>query len=242
MSDFSFFPNFVESPSAMKQWSAICAEGRFGLPLRFDDRSIIFSRGDVADAVYFLHSGAVEILHDSNDGRAVLVKILVAPCLFGSIEQLGGSPHYLETVRVLGEATMVRVGGRAFMDQLRTDVRLSNECLVDVGTAFCVAAQLEPARLFGLESQLAAVLLAYGDAVGNKTPLGAIRLRVARTQADLAAAIGASERSITRCLADWKKSAIIDKRAGKYFLLEVDRLIDIAGPLQSGIVHRLRSE
>lgn len=224
----------------MKQWTALFAKGRFGLPERLADRHVVFTRGDAANAVYFLRKGAVELLHGAADGRAVMVKILVGPCLFGTIELLGNAREALETVRVLDSAEVVRIEQAAFFALVQSDVKLAYECLVDVGSAFCVAAQLEPARLFSLEAQVAAVLLAYGDAIGEHTPQGAVRLRVGRSQEDLAASIGASERSITRFLADWKKEGVIDKRAGRMFLLDVPRLEEMAGALRNSIVHRVK--
>lgn len=209
------------------------------MPGRRTDREFVFRFGEPATRVYFLRRGAVEIVHTADDGRAVLVKILVGPCLFGSIEVLGKVATYLESVRVLGTADAVAIEATAFGELLRSDGALAYECLVDVGTAFCVAAQLEPARLFSLEAQVAAVLLGYGQATGEQTPAGAIRLGVKRSQEDLAAAIGASERSISRFLGDWKRDGLIDKRAGRTFLLDVPRLEEIAGPLRTGLVHRL---
>jgi CRP-like cAMP-binding protein len=224
----------------MKQWTALFSKGSFGLPERLADREVVFTRGDPATAVYFLRKGAVEIVQGAEDGRAVLVKILVGPCLFGTIEQLGNAREVLETVRVLESAELVRIEQAAFFELVQSDVKLAYECLLDVASAFCVAAQLENARLFSLEAQVASVLLAYGDAVGERTPQGALRLRVARSQEDLAACIGASERSITRFLADWKKDGILDKRAGRMFLLDVPRLEEMAGPLRNAIVHRVK--
>jgi CRP/FNR family transcriptional regulator len=223
----------------MKRWSTLFAEGRFGPARRHGDRDVIFNHGDPADAVYFLRKGAVEILHSSDDGRAVLVKILVGPCLFGTIEQLGREAAYLESVRVLGAAELVRLDAASFLSLMQTDVGLAYECLVDVGSAFCVAARHEPARLFPLEAQVAAVLLGYADATGQHTASGAMRLGVKRSQEDLAAAIGASQRSITRFLADWKKDGVIDKVAGRALLKDIPRLEALAGGLARSLVHRV---
>lgn len=222
----------------MKRWAAFFDEGRFGLPRRLKDRDVVFSRGDSALHAYVLRRGAVEILQPADDGRCVLVKVLVGPCLFGVIEQLGCADVYLETVHALGSADVVSIEGAAFSAMLQTDAAISYECLVDVGTAFCVAARQESARLHSLEAQAASVLLAWGDATGEKTPAG-IRLGVKRSQEDLAAAVGCSERSITRILADWKKRNIVDKSAGRMTLVDSEALGTQAGALRDSLVHRL---
>lgn len=113
----------------MKQWRAHYVAGHFGMPGRRTDREIVFRFGDPVTRVYFLHRGAVEIMHTADDGRAVLVKILVGPCLFGSIEVLGKVATYLESVRVLGTADVVAIDATAFGEMLRCDGALAYECL-----------------------------------------------------------------------------------------------------------------
>jgi len=222
----------------MKRWTTLFDEGRFGLPRRCADRDVVFARGDVAAHAWVLRRGAVEILQPLDDGRAVLVKLLVGPCLFGVIEQLGGATHYLETVQVLGNADVVSIDSATFSTMLKTDAARSYECLVDVGTAFCVAARQESARLQPLEAQVASVLLAWADATGEATSTG-IRLGVKRSQEDIAAAVGCSERSVTRVLADWKEHHVVDKSGGRFTLVDVERLRTQAGVLHDSLVHRL---
>ncbi|HEY1100332.1 MAG TPA: Crp/Fnr family transcriptional regulator [Myxococcota bacterium] len=222
----------------MKRWTTLFDEGRFGLPRRAADRDVVFSRGDPAHHVHVLRRGAVEIQQPADDGRAVLVKVLVGPCLFGVIEQLGGVPHYLETVQALGAADIATVDAAAFAALLRGDAALSYECLVDVGTAFCVAARQESARLQPLETQVASVLLAWADATGEPTATG-IRLGIKRSQEDIAAAVGCSERSVTRILADWKAHHVVDKSGGRFTVVDIARLRTQAGVLHDSLVHRL---
>lgn len=222
----------------MKRWTTLFDEGRFGLPRRGGDRDVVFSRGGAATHAWMLRRGALEILQPADDGRAVLVKVLVGPCLFGVIEQLGGAPEYLETVHVLGKADMVAIDSATFLAMLRSDATLSYECLVDVATAFCVAARQESARLQPLEAQVASVLLAWADATGEATAVG-LRLGVKRSQEDIAAAVGCSERSITRVLADWKEQDIVDKSGGRFTLVKTERVRALSGALHNSLVHRL---
>ncbi len=222
----------------MDRWVALYRTGALGLPLHLKDREVVFRRGDEADACYFLRDGAVELLQSSEDGKAVLVKILVGPTLFGAIEPLGGEPLYLETVRVLEKANVVRLTRARFLQLVSEDAEASFECLKDVGKAFCVAAQLEPARLFPADAQLAAVLLAYADACGDPCDDG-VHMRVKRTQEDLAQAIGGGERSVNRFLTEWKSRGLVSKRTARYLVHDLEGLRLIAGSLSFGLVHRL---
>lgn len=226
--------------AAMQRWSELYEAGELGPKTAHEDRTVLFRRGDEASASYFLRAGAVEILQSSEDGLGVLVKILLAPTLFGAIEPLGGEQRYLENVRVLGSADTVHIPRSRFLQLISTDPRASFETLVDAGSAFCVRANLELARLYPIEVTLAAVLVGYAEACGE--PDGdRVIMGVKRTQEDLAMSIGAGERSVSRHLSGWKKSGLIDKRGGRYILCEVERLTEMAEPLHSALLHRWRA-
>ena len=224
----------------MDRWQELDAAGELGAANVRSDREILFRRGEDANAVFLLRTGAVEILQSSEDGLGVLVKILLGPTLFGVIEPLGSEPRYLETVRVLGSATVLRIPRARFLALISTDPRASFETLVDAGNAFCVRANMELARLYPLEVQLAAVLVGYGEACGERDGSDLV-MSVKRTQEDLALTIGGGERSVSRHLSAWKKEGLIDKRSGRYVLREVERLTEMAEPLHRALLHRWKS-
>ena len=86
----------------MIAFSKLALGGRFGPARTLTDQARIFERGDAATHTWFLEHGAVEIVQSGDAGAEVVVKILVGPTLFGTIEALGDEPHYLESVRCLG--------------------------------------------------------------------------------------------------------------------------------------------
>lgn len=220
----------------MRRWRTLVDDG-LGARRGFADRDVLLHKGDVVEGAAVLVDGAVEILQPGPEGTSVLVKILVAPTLFGVIEVIAGEPSWLETVRGLGDGVIVPVSRARFLHTVEHDAAASFECLRDLGTAFAVAAKHEPSRLHAVDALLANVLLAYVDACGEPWD-GGLRLKVKRTQADLAAAIGASERSVNKRLSDWKDRGAVDKNDARYIVHDRAFLEDTAGELRGSLIHR----
>lgn len=221
----------------MRAWQRLFAEGALGPRVTFEDRDEVFAKGAAADAAWFLAEGAVEILQPGQDGGSVVVKLLVAPTLFGLIEALGDERETLESVRALGDITCARMERRRLHEIVAREGEATVECLRDVCRAFCVAARFEPSRLSSVDALLANALLAYVDACGEPWD-GGVRLRVKRTQADLAQAIGASERSVNKLLSSWKSEGVIDKNDARYIVHQRAVLEELAGELAGSLVHR----
>lgn len=220
----------------MKAWIRAADAGVLGPERCQGDRAVLFERSDPTVGTYVLREGFVELSQRSAEGASVVVKILVGPTLFGQIEVLGREAEYLENARVVGSATYHVLDNQEFESLVSTQAELAFECLVDLSRAFCVTARYEPARLFATETLLANLLVSYGMIMGQEVADG-LRIELRRSQADLADAIGAGERSVNRILADWKSAGYVAKRGGRYLLRDVEFLRERAGELLGSLVH-----
>ena len=224
----------------MQAWLQQAKAGLLGRPAAAADRAVIFDRGDPAARTYLLAAGALEIRQTSEAGLSSVVKILVGPALFGQTEPLAGEPEYLESVVALGRVTFYAMERRRFTELVRGDAALGYECLVDMGRAFCVKARFEAPQLFQTEALLANLLIAYAELFGERRRQRVV-IGLRRTQADLAEAIGAGERSVNRILATWKHREIITKEKARYILCNELFLRETAGDLVGSLVHRAAS-
>jgi CRP-like cAMP-binding protein len=223
----------------MREWMARGRSGDLGVSQRLADRHVVFERGDEARTAYLLLEGAVEIVQRSAEGNALVVKILVAPTLFGAIELVGHETEYLEAAQVLGGATVVPMGRAPFRHVLQSDAALAFECLSDVARAFCVTARFEGAVLEPTEVLLANLLLAYADVFGVPDDDGGVRIELKRTQADFAQGIGAGERSVNRVLSRFIDEGWLAKRRARYVLINPEPLRELAGDRLGSLVHRV---
>lgn len=221
----------------MKAWQRAAGAGTLGAQSRAPDRTILFERGQPASMVYFLAEGCVEILQRSAEGMSTVVKLLVAPTLFGAIEALGREEEYLESVRVAGHAAYHAMPRAKFVSLVQSSSELSFACLVDTATAFCIAARMESARLHDTECLLANLICAYADIFGVASQRG-LKIDIKRSQSDFAEAIGAGERSVNRILARWQAEGWVTKSQARYYLTRQEPLIQLAEPLQDSLIHR----
>ncbi len=139
-----------------------------------------------------------------------------------------------------GRATLLRVGRETGLMMLKAHPELALRTLIELSRAFCGAARLEANRLHSTESLLAQALLGYVEACGEPWD-GHQRMRVKRTQADLAECIGTNERSINRRLTAWKSAGLIDKKDARYSVVDAARLRELIEPGMRALVHRGRA-
>lgn len=227
----------TEETQELQRWSALFATGALGRATDLGDRDVVARRGDDARAFWLHSAGALEVFQPGADGRSYLARILLAPNVICLKECLAGEQSYLQTVRVLERATLVRIERARALELLMANPALSLRTLIEVSRAFCGAARLESNRLHSAESLLAHALLAYVEACGEPWD-GAVRMRVKRTQAELAECIGANERSVNRILTAWKTEGLVDKRDARYLVLDNARLSERVEEGMRALIHR----
>ncbi|CDK98620.1 conserved protein of unknown function, containing cyclic nucleotide-binding-like [Magnetospirillum gryphiswaldense MSR-1 v2] len=88
--------------------------------LTLERRSLLFSAGAVADCFYIVLDGQVKLSALTPDGRESIVEVFTPVSSFGEAAMLsmGVFPLHAE---VIEDATIIRVGRRAFVATLRSD-------------------------------------------------------------------------------------------------------------------------
>lgn len=218
-------------------WSELFSEGAVGPSRQLSDREELSRRDEPAEAMWYQASGLLEVFQTSADGRSYLARILIAPTVLCLKECLAGETTYLQTVRVLEAAEVVPISRDRALEILAHHPELCLSTLVEVSRAFCGAARLEVNRMDSTERLLAHALLAYTEACGEPWD-GGRRMRVKRTQTELAGAIGANERSVNRALTAWKRKGWVDRVDGRYLVLDQDALLHAAEIELVDLIHR----
>ncbi|MBI1949270.1 MAG: Crp/Fnr family transcriptional regulator [Deltaproteobacteria bacterium] len=227
---------FSQEGQSLVRWSDLAAAGEVGVATAFSDQDVIARRDDPATACWYHATGALEVFQPGADGRSYLARLLLAPNIICLKECIAGEQRYLQTVRALERASLMRIERERALALLMANPALSLRTLVEVSRAFCGAAGLEANRLHGTESLLANVVLAYCEACGEPWD-GVVRMRVKRTQADLADCIGANERSVNRILTTWKAQGLVDKRDSRLLVLDATRLAERVEDGRRALVH-----
>jgi CRP-like cAMP-binding protein len=220
----------------LQSWSALFESGELGASVVMEDRAIVAQKGASAGTAWFHSRGLLEVFQTNHQGASYLARILVAPNLVCLKECVAGRERYLQTVRVLESAALVPLPREPALRILERHPRVCLSTLVEVTRAFCGAVSLEANRMETIESLLANVILAYTRSCGESWDRGT-RMRVKRTQEDLAEAVGGNERSVNRVLARWKKEELVDKRDARYLVFEAERLKSFVSRGVGDLVH-----
>jgi len=142
---------------------------------------------------------------------------------------VAGRAAYLEIVRALGTAQVTVYDEQDFRRLVNTKPSLAAEALVDTSHAFCSAARREQFHLENLEARLAALILSYARLFGRRSPQQVV-VRLRLTQAQIAGALGASDRQIRRLLQQWRDQAWLVFDRGQPVLQDPvcrDRLVQL---------------
>lgn len=88
--------------------------------LACERRTLLFSAGARADCFYIVLDGQVKLFALTPDGRESIVEVFTPVSSFGEAAMLSHGPFPLHA-EVIEDATLIRVGRRAFVNTLRTD-------------------------------------------------------------------------------------------------------------------------
>ncbi|MEM6407173.1 MAG: Crp/Fnr family transcriptional regulator [Pseudomonadota bacterium] len=181
----------------------------------------LFSKGDVADALFVLNEGLMEISTLSIDGRK-LSHILITPgAIFGEMALLDNNLRSA-SVTAKTNSKLWRVDAAMLMDEMRHTPELGLELLkLTVGRLRWIGAQLEDQAFRPVETRLARRVSFLLQTMGQA---GEIKI----SQSELAEHVGATREAVSKILGEWRDSGTIEIGRGKIRLLEPDTLFDIA--------------
>jgi CRP/FNR family transcriptional regulator, cyclic AMP receptor protein len=196
-----------------------------GVVESFAPGAMLSREGDAAD-YWLLCSGSVRVFYRSPTGAEVTVKLFQAPAAWAEMEVLTGQPHMEDCVAV-DRVTAVRVRAARFKALLDAVPRFTRNVLEDTAARFYIAAQSEKKLAFApVEERIAHLLLAYLRVYGVPVE-GGTGIRVKLSQGDIAAGVGASEKSVMRALQAWQKAGLVSKRSTSYVVHDPHKLEEL---------------
>lgn len=191
----------------------------------FAPGAMLSREGEPAD-YWLLLRGAVRVFYRSPTGAEVTVKLFSAPAAWAEMEVLTHKPHMEDCVAV-DRVLALRVRAARFVALLDEAPRFTRNVLEDTAARFYIAAQSEKKLAFApVEERIAHLLLAYVRLFGVPMP-GGVGIRVKLAHSDIAAGVGASEKSVTRALSAWQRAGILSKRSKSYVVHDTTKLEEL---------------
>jgi CRP/FNR family cyclic AMP-dependent transcriptional regulator len=183
--------------------------------------SFILQQDEPGSVAFFIVSGSVDVLLESDDGRQFVVARLGAGDHFGEMSLLDEEPRSA-TVVATEETTVFVLQREDFLRELEQHPRLMRHMLSTLSRRLRAADDQVAALAFGDTSARLARLLLQNARPG---PLGPT---VTVVQEHLAVMVGSTRQTVGRIFGDWRRDGFIKTGRSSTIILRPDALELIA--------------
>jgi len=215
--------NREPSPFDITQWlpeDACHAFHAAARRVRCKQGELIYSQGDVGNAMFRLVSGAVRLSVARADGRELLYLLFQPGDCFGASSLVDGGP--LPHTAEAAEDIELEVLGEAAFTQLRAEHRPFEDALLRLTTGHMRALSefFAHAHLEDLPARIARRILAAAGSFGQPTDDG-ISLTIALPQSELARMVGGSRQSVNKILQQFHREGLLGTAGGRLIIHSV---------------------
>lgn len=103
--------------------------------LEFDSGGVVFEEKEIADGLYIILDGAVDIFIKGQDGNQVLLGRLIQQEFFGQLALVGNFEHLTRAV-AQENTTLLRLSRSRFADLNKVSPQISLKLLINIFTDF----------------------------------------------------------------------------------------------------------
>jgi CRP-like cAMP-binding protein len=204
--------------------------------LKFADRrfksergTFLFQEGMVAEELYVIVSGKIQISKITSDGRELSLRICGENDICGELTLFTDSPRYLLSAKVLEEGEIVSIKKNVIESEIFQNSKLAFEFLKWMSDHFRkTQTKFRDLVLNGKRGALFSTLIRMTNSYGVQIDNG-ILIDLPLTNQELANFCGTSRESTNRILSELKKDKIISVKKGKITVLNLQYLKDEIG-------------
>jgi CRP-like cAMP-binding protein len=189
---------------------------------------IVFSQGEIADAVFYIRKGKVKITVVSEQGKEAVVAILGADDFFGE-GCLAGQAQRISTVTAMIDSIIARLEKPAIIEAIRDEPAFSEMFIAHLlGRAIRIEADLVDQLFNSSEKRLARMLLLLANFGKDSKP----ELIIAKiSQETLAEMIGTTRSRVSFFMNKFRKLGFIQYNGG------ADGGIEVHSSLLNVVLH-----
>lgn len=203
---------------------AIAERGRIERVHRGD---FLFFEGDPATSAHFLLDGRVKIVHETEDGQEVILRLVQTGDIFGGAGGWGDRV-YPATAIALDDALIFIVPVSAFTLLLTRYPEFAMAMIQEMGTRLREAeARIRELQAERVERRIARTLLRLAGKTGTKTNEG-IQIELPQSRQHLADLSGATLSTVSRVLSEWDRQGLIVAGRERLTIAEPHQLVMIA--------------
>lgn len=194
--------------------------------LSIQKRESIFSEGDPSDWLYVVEKGKVKITKLSQEGKEIILELIQPAGMFGGIAVVKGFPYPANAV-VMEDATLLRISRANLMKVLDRFPEVMFSLIQNLGERLKDSHETKKnIALEKVSSRIAALLSKLAEQTGTKTP-GGVSIELKLTKQDIAEMVGTTVETSIRTMSRFKKLGIIEEKAGKIIIKDLEGLKSI---------------
>jgi CRP-like cAMP-binding protein len=199
--------------------------------LKFADRkfksekgSFLFQEGMLAEELYIIISGKIQISKITSDGRELSLRICGENDICGELTLFTDNPRYLLSAMVLEEGEIVAIKKDIIESEIFQNSKLAFEFMKWMSDHFRkTQTKFRDLVLNGKRGALFSTLIRMSNSYGIQKDIG-ILIDLPLTNQELANFCGTSRESTNRILSELKKNKIISVKKGKISILDLQYL------------------
>ncbi|NRD78407.1 Crp/Fnr family transcriptional regulator [Bacillus sp. BRMEA1] len=204
--------------------------------LKFADRTFksekgrfLFQEGMVAEELYVIISGKIQISKITSDGRELSLRICGANDICGELTLFTDNPKYLLSAMVLEEGEIAAIKKEVLESEIFQNSKLAFEFMKWMSDHFRkTQTKFRDLVLNGKRGALFSTLIRMSNSFGVQKG-DEILIDLPLTNQELANFCGTSRESTNRILSELKKDHIISVKRGKISILDLQYLKDEIG-------------
>jgi CRP/FNR family cyclic AMP-dependent transcriptional regulator len=192
--------------------------------LRTEAGTILFEANDPGDGCYWVISGLLKVILQSERGEARILSLAPPGVVVGDISMIDGLPRSATIVAVTDSELrhVSQTAFRAFLEEHPDSFRYFT---------YLLAARLREAdetiaslAFLTVKGRIAHALLELADILGEEMPQGPTLIRYMIQQKDLAELAGAARENVSRVLSEWRHQQVIARSPDGLLILDKSAL------------------
>jgi CRP/FNR family transcriptional regulator, cyclic AMP receptor protein len=184
---------------------------RSGMTVRnYGDNEVIFSQGDTADAVFYIHSGTVKLTVAATRRKKAIVAVLLRDSFFDE-GCLGGQSLRIYTARSIGHSSITRLRKESTVRTLKRDPQFAMLFVAYLLSRVIRVEEDLVDQFFNFsEKRLARILLLFGQIIKESKPERPLKV----SQATLAEMVGTTRARVSKFMNAFKKKGFVHYNGG----------------------------
>lgn len=190
---------------------------------RYRKGTILFNEGDPGEAIYFIKEGRVRVTRLAAGGQEQVLQVWAPGAAMGLVVLADKAP-YPATAQVVEDAVLYGLRVDDFLPLVPTSATLAANAFKVVGQRLRLARDLaHDLAVHNTHGRLASLLLKMVEEKGSA------RFALGLTHQDLAGMIGTSRETVTRVLADFRRTGCIQIEGEETVILSDTKLREWMG-------------